>query len=131
MLVTVTRDVLEELHEAACKARPNEACGLLLGDSEQIDQVVQTSNVHATPETHFEIDPKALIDAYRVEREGGRKLMGYFHSHPTSDAHPSETDRAMAAHDGKIWAIVAGDEVSFWRDDPAGFHALSHKVVGG
>jgi proteasome lid subunit RPN8/RPN11 len=103
---------------------------LLLGRVGRITIARPTPNVHPTPRSHFEIDPQALIDAHRAERAGGLKVMGYFHSHPTGDPVPSATDRALAAGDGKVWAIVAGDEVAFWQDDRAGFHALSYQVIG-
>ena len=114
---------------AAGSAHPREVCGLLLGDGKAITLARPTANVHPTPETHFEIDPQALIDAHRAEREGGLKVMGYFHSHPTGAPHPSQTDRAMSAGDGKVWAIVAGDEIKFWKDAPEGFEALSYAVA--
>ncbi|MEL7517420.1 MAG: Mov34/MPN/PAD-1 family protein [Pseudomonadota bacterium] len=128
--VEVLHSVSSAVLAAARSAHPREACGLLLGTDGAITQAVETVNVHPTPETHFEIDPQALIDAYREEREGGLSVMGYFHSHPTGDAHPSQTDRAMSAGDGKVWAIIAGEELTFWRDKTEGFHALSYTATG-
>jgi hypothetical protein len=32
----------------------------------------------------------------------------------------------MAAGDGKVWAIVAGQAIAFWRDSPSGFEPLSY-----
>jgi hypothetical protein len=34
----------------------------------------------------------------------------------------------MACGDGRVWAIVAGDDVAFWRDDTDGFAMLSYRV---
>jgi len=87
------------------------------------------SNVHPTPETHFEIDAQALIDAYRAMRAGGPRLVGYYHSHPQSLAEPSATDRAMAATDGMIWAIIGRDVLRLWRAGENGFSPLSYKEV--
>jgi proteasome lid subunit RPN8/RPN11 len=102
-----------------------------LGHGGRIEQVVPTGNVHPTPRTHFEIDPQALIDAHRAARQGGPEMLGYYHSHPTSMAEPSATDRAMAAGDGRVWAIVGGGDVKFWRDDWHGFVPLSYAVEDG
>jgi proteasome lid subunit RPN8/RPN11 len=129
MDIEVTRAVLDALREMSEAAHPHEACGMLLGDGSQITDVVPTRNVHPTPATHFEIDPQALIDAHRAERDGGPRIMGYYHSHPNGDARPSETDRAMAAGDGKLWAIVAGATVTLWRDHQEAFGALSYRVI--
>nr|WP_298925790.1 M67 family metallopeptidase [uncultured Erythrobacter sp.] len=124
----VPTKVYRQLLDAALAAHPLECCGLLLGRAGRITVVRECANVHPTPQSHFEIDPQALIDAHKVEREGGLRLMGYFHSHPKGDPHPSETDKAMAAHDGKVWAIIADSGMMFWVDGKDRFHALSYDV---
>ena len=110
-------------------AFPQEACGVLLGHDLSIGQVQPARNVHPTPQTHFEIDPQALVDAHRAARQGGPDVLGYYHSHPTGSAQPSATDRAQAAGDGRIWAIVASGDVTFWRDGEDGFAALSYLLA--
>ncbi len=62
-------------------------------------------------------------------RMGGPELAGYYHSHPNGPLEPSATDRALAAADGMIWAIVALGEVRLWRAGPHGFTALSYTTV--
>ena len=123
-------ELVEDLITAARNAHPREACGLLLGRNGQITAVRETRNVHPAPATHFEIDPQALIDAHRAEREGGLQVMGYFHSHPDGKPFPSETDRAASAGDGKIWAIVAAEDLTFWQNNVEGFCPLSYEVIG-
>ena len=58
-------------------------------------------------------------------------MAGFYHSHPDGTATPSPTDRAMAAGDGSIWAIVGKDDIAFWRDDEGGFEALFSRAVDG
>lgn len=127
----VRDEVLSGLAEIAQAHHPNEACGILLGNGNRIDRAIEAQNTHPTPKTHFEIDPQALIDAHRAEREGGPQVIGYFHSHPTGDPSPSATDRAMAAGDGKVWAIIADGTAAMWRDQPEGFLKLSYAVTEG
>lgn len=110
-------------------SHPYECCGILLGTSTQIKSAQPTRNAHPTPRTHFEIDPIALIATNRAARNGGPPIVGYYHSHPTGRPKPSATDQAMAAHDGKIWAIVAARAIRFWKDDPDGFEPLSYDVL--
>lgn len=115
----------------AAQAHPHECCGLLLGEGETITHVQPTANIHPEPETYFEIDPAALIAAHKAERAGGPQVIGYYHSHPSGDPVPSSTDRAQAAHDGKVWAIVAGGpenpQVRFFRDGEERFEPLSYE----
>lgn len=126
--ILVAACALEAMERAARAAHPREACGLLLGEGARVSAFVETANVHATPASHFEIDPQALIDAHRAERVGGMQVLGYFHSHPVGEPAPSAADRASSAGDGRIWAIFGCDQIRFWRDDPAGFGALSYSV---
>ncbi len=118
------------LAEAAAR-HPDECCGLLLGDAQAITAIQPAANVHPTPQTHFEIDPASLIAAYRAERSGGPQIAGYYHSHPGGCPEPSATDQAMAARDGKIWAIVGECEVGMWRDAAGGFAPLSYAIGEG
>lgn len=129
--VAIGDGVLARLLDEAAQAHPAEACGILLGREGQITQVRPAANVHPTPATRFEIDPQALVDAWRAARGGGAEMIGYYHSHPTGDAVPSATDRAMASGDGLVWAIVARGEVRFWRDGAQGFEALSYRLSEG
>lgn len=119
------------MRAAAAAAHPHEACGILLGEGNRITAARPAANVHPTPATHFEIDPRALIDAHRAARAGGAEVVGYFHSHPTGPAAPSATDRACAAGDGKVWAILACKDITFWKDGEAGFTALSFAARDG
>ncbi len=135
MQVHVTSEALGHMRAAAAAAHPREACGILLGEGTRITAVREAANVHPDPHTHFEIDPQALIDAHRAARAGGAQVIGYYHSHPQGAAAPSATDRACAAGDGKVWAILAphdpNADVTFWRDGEAGFTALSLCLADG
>ena len=132
MQVEVTSQALAAMRAAAVAAHPREACGLLLGNGARITEARETANAHSLPETHFEIDPQALIDAHRAARhDGAPQVIGYFHSHPSGPAAPSATDRACAAGDNRIWAILAGDDVTFWQDGEEGFAALPFTTMDG
>jgi len=127
--IRVTSIVLADMVREARAAVPRECCGILLGEAANITGIAPAANVHPTPETHFEIDPQALVDAHRTARSGGPHVVGYYHSHPHSAPEPSATDKAMAARDGSIWAIIgeAGD-ITFWKDGEAGFEPLPYAV---
>ena len=129
MGLLVTRDVVELLIAEAGEADPFECCGILLGTGARVSVACPARNVHPEPQTHFEIDPQALIDAHRAARAGGPQVLGYYHSHPAGPPHPSAIDRAEAAHDGLIWAIVCEDAIGWWRDTPDGFTALPYPAI--
>ena len=131
MDIRVTSQVVKALEEAARRTWPQEACGLLLGEGGVVTRFQETRNVHPLPQTHFEIDPQALIDAHRAARGGGEQILGYFHSHPEGPAKPSETDQKQAAGDGMIWALWGEGSLAFWRDEPTGFRQLSYSRTKG
>ena len=127
----VRESVVWRMQAEATLTHPLEACGILFGDESRIETATLTRNIHPTPSTHFEIDPATLIAAHKAARAGGPGIAGYWHSHPTGNLAPSPTDRANASGDGKVWAIVAGGEVCFWRDGAGGFEPLPYRVVDG
>ncbi len=129
MGLLVTRDVIELLRAEASGAHPEECCGILLGEGDAINAALPARNLHPEPRTRFEIDPQALVDAHRAARSGGAKVLGYYHSHPEGPPHPSATDRAQAAHDGLIWAIICKDAIGWWRDTPDGFTTLPYPAI--
>ena len=111
-----------------------ECCGLLFGEPMRIVRAETCANVAGDPARTFEIDPAALFAALRAERAGGDRVIGYWHSHPSGDVRPSATDAAMAAADGKLWLIVAGNAVGLWRarTEPTGgrFESVAYRVQG-
>jgi proteasome lid subunit RPN8/RPN11 len=131
MEIELTSGTLATLLEEAQRAHPRECCGLLLGKASRVALAQPAANVHPDPTSHFEIDPKALITAHRAARAGGLELLGYYHSHPNGRTEPSAADRQSASGDGRIWAIVAGGNVLWWRDQPGAFVVLPTRVVGG
>ena len=128
MTMAVTSAVRDALLMAAERANPREACGLLFGNDTAITSHRSATNVHPAPGTRFEIDPQALIDAHRAMRDGGPRLVGYYHSHPSGPPEPSATDRALAADDGMIWAIVGEGRVSLFRAGGDGLRPLPYRV---
>lgn len=127
MDVAVTSAVLEALLAEARAGWPRECCGLLFGSDAAIVGHRPAANVHPAPETHFEIDPQALIDAHRAARNGGPQVVGYYHSHPSGPPEPSATDRVRAAHDGMIWAIMGEGRVTLWCAGGDGLQPLPYR----
>lgn len=122
-------DVIGAIKSHAADSAPNECCGLLLGESERIAQAVPAANVAEDPARRFEIDPLALLAAHKAARAGGPQVLGYYHSHPDGHPVPSATDCEHSSGDGRVWAIVAAGEVTFWRDGEQGFEPVSYSLA--
>ena len=128
MKLRVSRPAMDRMRAEAERAAPEECCGILFGNDGLIADALGTANVADDRRCRFEIDPQALVDAHREARRGGPRIAGYFHSHPGGRPEPSAVDRASAAGDGMVWAIVGETAVAFWRDEKAGFVPLSYEV---
>lgn len=102
----VTADVLDTIVRHARVTVPNECCGVLIGDSDAIDEAVPARNIAEQPSTRFLIDPKDHLDALRTARGRGRDVVGFYHSHPRSMASPSAIDLAEASYPNHLFLIV-------------------------
>ena len=129
MTIEVTSGTMATLREEASRAAPLECCGLLLGAAGRVVEARPAANVAPDPARHFEIDPAALFAAHRAARDGGRQLLGYYHSHPEGHPVPSATDCEHASGDDRVWAIIADGQVAFWRDGTGGFAAVEFVIV--
>ena len=111
----ISRDHHAELIAHAQADAPNECCGYVSGKDGQIDEVVRSENLRASP-YGYELDPKSLLAANELDDDGFE--VGIYHSHPKSAAEPSQTDINLAHYPHWIYLIVslAGDpEVRAWR----------------
>ena len=133
MSVGISSAALQQIM-ADCRASPGvETCGLLFGGEGRIDRAERCENVAVDPAQTFEIDPRALIAAYRGMRMGGPTLVGYYHSHPNGSVEPSRRDADAAPADGMLWLIAAQGGIALWRAVDGGerhgrFDAVEHHV---
>lgn len=123
MSISISREALDAILTRAKAAPDREICGLLLGQGDRVLDAVETQNVADDPARRFEIDPAALIAAYRAARAGGPAVLGHYHSHPGGDVRPSSCDAELATSDGALWLICSPDGASaLWRAGADGLH---------
>lgn len=124
MTVEISRTVAEAIAADVLASPRREICGLLFGTPERIACHQACRNVATSPADSFEIDPAALIAAYRAERGGGPRIVGCYHSHPSGAPYPSPRDAAAAAPNGWLWVIFAGQTLGCFR-------AVEHGPING
>ncbi len=85
---------------------PHECCGVILGDvldaNGQRERVIRElrplTNVHEDGhERRYLVSPDQMFALLREERKTGRKILGFYHSHPNHPARPSVYDRDWAS----------------------------------
>ena len=104
---------LEAIVTHAQEDLPNECCGLVGGKGDEVTGVHRTRNAFEDP-MRFNIHPSDLFRVLEKELpEAGEELVAMYHSHPVSEARPSQTDINLSDNwPGTIWLIcsLAEDE---------------------
>lgn len=91
--------------------KPNESCAILFGTINKqettVKKVFLTENTDRSP-TSFTISNEQLIKCYNIAEEEKMQVVGIFHSHPNSEAYPSETDKKFMDSNPVTWVIYSG-----------------------
>jgi desampylase len=104
--MTCAKSVIDAVTRHSREAAPAECCGMLVGVADRIVEALRASNLSTNP-NRFEIDPRDHIAAMRDARARGLQVVGFYHSHPHSEATPSAADIAEASYDGCLYLIFS------------------------
>lgn len=101
------RNILSKLSK---DLSPNESCAILFGKTENDKLVVQelyiADNKEESP-VNFTISNEQLIQGYQEAEKKNLEVIGIFHSHPSSEPYPSETDKKFMKINPVIWVIFS------------------------
>ena len=100
------------LTEHAENQKPNESCAILFGKMNRVSEVFLTKNIEESP-VNFTISNEQLIQVYNIAEEKLVEVIGIFHSHPNSDAYPSNTDKKFMTSNPVVWVIYSGINKNF------------------
>ena len=92
--------------------KPNEACAILFGKNNEVLDIFLTENIEGSP-VNFTISNEQLIEGYKIAEDKKMDIIGIFHSHPNSDAFPSNTDKKFMQSNPVIWVIYSGINKNF------------------
>ena len=110
--ITLTESDKKILSEHSENQKPNEACAILFGKGNLVSELFLTENIGASP-VNFTISNDQLIEAYKTAEEKHLEVIGIFHSHPNSDAFPSNTDIEFMQSNPVVWIIYSGVNKNF------------------
>lgn len=112
--LSFSREEYDALLAHAREGTPQEVCGVLGGEGSTVTSTYRVRNVAEAPESRYELDPEAQLEAIEAAEADG-ELLGFYHSHPEGPAEPSATDRAQATWADAYYVIVVPDgSVSAW-----------------
>lgn len=99
------------LSNHAEKEKPNEVCAILFGKKNKrkiyVKKIFLAKNIDQSP-VSFTISAEQRLEADKIEKESELKMVGIFHSHPTSIAYPSKTDKKFMDLNPEVWVIFSG-----------------------
>jgi proteasome lid subunit RPN8/RPN11 len=114
--IIVTESQKQILSNHAGNEKPNESCAILFGTENEgkirVEKVFLTKNIDQSP-VNFTISAEQRLEADKIESESKLKIIGVFHSHPDSEAYPSDTDRKFMELNPVVWIIFSGISKDF------------------
>ncbi len=99
-------ELLTEMLAHARACYPREACGVLVGQDDQVQRHYPARNV-AVGNEHFLLDPEEQRAIFADMARQRWKLLAIYHSHPSRDASPSHTDLRLAAYPQALFIIIS------------------------
>jgi len=109
--ILIPDSFLADLMQHANEESPYEACAILLGNTDeetwQTTEIFLAENIDKS-EINFTISNEQLLEGYKRAEEKGLDIVGIFHSHPKSEASPSDTDVKFMKGNPVPWVIYSG-----------------------
>jgi proteasome lid subunit RPN8/RPN11 len=84
-----------------------EACGLIGNDEENEKHYYPVDNISNNPSCRFLMDAPQQISAMKKMRDKKQALFAIVHSHPTSQAIPSDLDIAENSYKNAVYIIIS------------------------
>ncbi|MDC0856497.1 M67 family metallopeptidase [Candidatus Nitrosopelagicus sp.] len=101
----------QELTKYAESEKPYESCAILVGNETDenwtVKELVLTENT-AKSRVTFTISPDKEFEVDQKAKESNMEIVCIFHSHPESEAYPSETDKKFMRVNPFPWIIYSG-----------------------
>ena len=101
----------QELVKYAESEKPYESCAILIGNESDenwtIKKIFLTENT-AKSRVTFTISPDKEFEVDQIAQKINMEIVCIFHSHPESEAHPSETDKKFMRVNPFPWIIYSG-----------------------
>ena len=85
---------------------------MLYGENDTVSEVFLTKNIEESP-INFTISNEQLIEGYKIAEDKNLEMIGIFHSHPNSEAYPSNTDKKFMFSNPVVWVIYSGTNKNF------------------
>jgi len=92
--------------EHARREYPLESCGILAGKNGKITRVYSMKNTEKSSSSYL-MAPEEQLKVFREVEEEGLELSAIYHSHPHSQAFPSQRDVDLAFYPDSLILIIS------------------------
>jgi proteasome lid subunit RPN8/RPN11 len=103
----LTHDQLKQLIALARADAPQETCGIIGGKDGRALQIYPLKNVDDQPQVRYLGDPQQQLHALQEIDEKGWDVLAIYHSHPATQAYPSQTDIGRAFYPDAIYMLIS------------------------
>lgn len=101
------RPIVNKLLAHAQRYPDIEVCGLIGNDEKDEKYYYPIDNVSKNPNCRFMMDAPQQINAMKTMREKNQALFAIVHSHPTSQATPSDLDIEESSYRDAYYIIIS------------------------
>lgn len=110
-VLTIRRDIAEQMIAHALKDHPDEACGVVAGKSgsDRPERFIPMLNAARSP-TFYEFDTTDLLKLYREMDLADEEPVVIYHSHTSTPAYPSRTDISYASEPEAHYVLISTRE---------------------
>jgi proteasome lid subunit RPN8/RPN11 len=113
-VVRIPRGIYAEMLAHISAAYPNEGCGALGSVDGLVRKNYPTANAAEHPDDFSIISEADLVRIYNdIDEYDGEMI--YYHSHPTTEAYPSQRDKEWAKRSGCLYLIFSH---RFYPEEP-------------
>jgi len=124
-VLTITRDLYDQIVAHARADHPDEACGVLAGraGSDRPERFIAMTNAERSP-TFYRFDSGEQFRVWRDMEDHDEEPVVIYHSHTATGAYPSRTDISYASEPGAHYVLVS-------TRDPAIAEFRSYRILDG
>jgi proteasome lid subunit RPN8/RPN11 len=107
-VLSIPRDLYEQIIAHARKDHPDEACGVLAGPlgSDRPERFIPMENAERSP-TFYRFDAKEQLRVWREMDDNDEEPIVIYHSHTATEAYPSRTDISYASEPNAHYVLVS------------------------
>jgi proteasome lid subunit RPN8/RPN11 len=107
-VLTIRRELRDQIVAHARRDHPDEACGVLAGPAgrDRPERFIAMTNAERSP-TFYRFDSAEQFRVWRDMEDRDEEPVVIYHSHTATEAYPSRTDISYASEPGAHYVLVS------------------------